>query len=160
MILNGKVTIFRGKTSVLRNIFSNFAGKIQFQLTKMMKRILFLAVLIAGFALPSKAVLKEDSLESTLRILRQELIKYHDEYSARQAQTKNSRLRVISTIIQETDRANQNALMLYSQKDGFVFDLTYACHEATEQYKEFEKKFGMTPKAFRGERKTKDESLR
>ncbi len=140
MILNGKVTIFRGKTSVLRNIFSNFAGKIQFQLTKMMKRILFLAVLIAGFALPSKAVLKEDSLESTLRILRQELIKYHDEYSARQAQTKNSRLRVISTIIQETDRANQNALMLYSQKDGFVFDLTYACHEATEQYKEFEKK--------------------
>ena len=53
MILNGKVTIFRGKTSVLRNIFSNFAGKIQFQLTKMMKRILFLAVLIAGFALPS-----------------------------------------------------------------------------------------------------------
>ena len=34
MILNGKDTIFRGKTSVLRNIFSNFAGKIQFQLTK------------------------------------------------------------------------------------------------------------------------------
>ena len=106
----------------------------------MMKRILFLAVLLAGFALPSNAVLKEDSLESTLRILRQELIKYHDEYSARQAQTKNSRQRVISTIIQETDRANQNALMLYSQKDGYVFDLTYACHEATEQYKEFEKK--------------------
>ena len=106
----------------------------------MMKRILFIAVLLAGFALPSNAVLKEDSLESTLRILRQELIKYHDEYSARQAQTKNSRQRVISTIIQETDRANQNALMLYSQKDGYVFDLTYACHEATEQYKEFEKK--------------------
>ena len=29
--------------------------------------------------------------------------------------------------------------MLYSQKDGYVFDLTYACHEAIEQYKEFER---------------------
>ena len=106
----------------------------------MMKRILFLAVLLAGFVLPSNAVLKEDSLKMTLSILRQELIKYHDEYSARQAQTKNSRMRVIATIMQETDRANQNALMLYSQKDGYVFDLTYACHEATKQYKDFEKK--------------------
>ena len=34
MILNDKDTIFRGKTSVLRKIFSNFADKIQFQLTK------------------------------------------------------------------------------------------------------------------------------
>ena len=34
MFLNGKDTIFHGKTSVLRKIFSNFAGKIQFQLTK------------------------------------------------------------------------------------------------------------------------------
>lgn len=34
MFLNGKDTIFRGKTSFLRGIFSNFAGKIQFQLTK------------------------------------------------------------------------------------------------------------------------------
>ena len=106
----------------------------------MMKRILFLAVLFAGFVLPSNAVLKEDSLKMTLSILRQELIKYHDEYSAHQAQTKNSRQRVFATIMQETDRANQNALMLYSQKDGYVFDLTYACHEATKQYKEFEKK--------------------
>jgi F0F1-type ATP synthase delta subunit len=106
----------------------------------MMKRILFLAVLLAGFVLPSNAVLKEDSLKMTLSILRQELIKYHDEYSARQAQTKNSRMRVIATIMQETDRANQNALMLYSQKDGYVFDLTYACHEATKQYKDLEKK--------------------
>jgi hypothetical protein len=32
--LNGKDTIFRGKTSIMRKIFCNFAGKIQFQLTK------------------------------------------------------------------------------------------------------------------------------
>ena len=32
--LNGKDTIFQGKTSIMRKIFCNFAGKIQFQLTK------------------------------------------------------------------------------------------------------------------------------
>lgn len=115
----------------------------------MIKRILFIVVLLAGYILPSNAVLKEDSLENTLSILRQELTKYHDEYAARQAQSKNSRQRVIASLIKAVDRANQNALMLYSQKDGFVFDLTYACHEATEQYKEFEKE--ITPfKAYVG----------
>ena len=34
-------------------------------------------------------------------------------------------------------RANQDALMLYSQKQDYVFDLTYACHEATKLYQEF-----------------------
>jgi small-conductance mechanosensitive channel len=34
-------------------------------------------------------------------------------------------------------RADQNALMLYSQQQENVFDLTYACHEATEQYRQF-----------------------
>ena len=36
-------------------------------------------------------------------------------------------------------RADQNALMLYSQQQENVFDLTYACHEATKQYKDFHK---------------------
>jgi small-conductance mechanosensitive channel len=30
--------------------------------------------------------------------------------------------------------------MLYSQKQDYVFDLTYACHEATEQYHHFQRK--------------------
>src|SRR3712207_2777833 len=29
--------------------------------------------------------------------------------------------------------------MLYSQKPDYIFDLTYACHEATEMYMEFKK---------------------
>ena len=34
-------------------------------------------------------------------------------------------------------RADQNALMLYSQQQDNVFDLTYACHEATKQFNDF-----------------------
>jgi small-conductance mechanosensitive channel len=36
-------------------------------------------------------------------------------------------------------QSNQNSLMLYSQKQEYVFDLTYACHEATEQYHAFQR---------------------
>ena len=35
-------------------------------------------------------------------------------------------------------QSNQNALMLYSQKEEYLFDLTYACHQATEQYQRFQ----------------------
>lgn len=103
----------------------------------MKKSLLLIIILLLGIVLPSNAVLKEDSLSHTLGILRQELVKYHDEYSQRQGQRMSSR--VFSTLITAVQKSNQNALMLYSQKDGYVFDLTYACHEATEQFREFEK---------------------
>lgn len=102
----------------------------------MLKRIL-LIFLFALTLLPSHAVLKEDSLSNTLAILRTELVKYHDEYSARHSADR-SRL-IINQLIETMQLSNQNELMLYSQKDGYVFDLTYACHEAIGQYEEFEK---------------------
>lgn len=91
------------------------------------------------FVLPSHAVLKEDSLSNTLRILRSELKTYHDEYGKKQKQMKMAGQNVLKTLMETMQSSNQNALMLYSQKDGYVFDLTYACHEAIEQYKEFER---------------------
>lgn len=103
----------------------------------MKKRLFLIITLLLCVLLPSDAVLKEDSLSHTLGILRQELVKYHDEYSQRQSERMSSR--VFSTLISAVQKSNQNALMLYSQKDGYVFDLTYACHEATEQFHEFEK---------------------
>ena len=89
--------------------------------------------------LPAKAVLREDSISNTLRILRSELTNYHDEYGAKQAVMKEAGRQVFASLIKTMENSNQNALMLYSQKDGYVFDLTYACHAATEQYQEFKK---------------------
>ena len=37
-------------------------------------------------------------------------------------------------------RSDQIGLMLYSQKQDFTFDMTYACHEATQLYNEFNKR--------------------
>ena len=96
-------------------------------------------LLLLLFTLPTQAVLKEDSLSSSLAILRQELQKYHDEYSSKQEEMKMAGQMVFKSLMQTMQSSNQNALMLYSQRDGYVFDLAYACREATEQYKQFEK---------------------
>ncbi len=88
---------------------------------------------------PASAVLKEDSLGNTLKILRSELTKYHNEYGERQQLMRKEEQRVFRTLMQTMQNSNQNALMLYSQKDGYVFDLSYACHEAISAYRDFEK---------------------
>jgi hypothetical protein len=85
-------------------------------------------------------VLKEDSLANTLRVLRSELIAYHDDYSQKQKVMRAAGQKVFNTLMETMLSSNQNALMLYSQKDGYVFDLSYACHEAIEQYHDFERK--------------------
>ncbi len=105
----------------------------------MLKRNLFLLFFLSCVMMPVHAVLKEDSLSNTLGLLRQELVRYHDEYAARQVADMASNRRVLSTLMEAVQRSNQNALMLYSQKDGYVFDLAYACHEAITQYHEFER---------------------
>lgn len=102
-------------------------------------KTIIIVVLAVIFVTPSKAVLKEDSLSNTLRILRNELTTYHDEYGEKQKMMKMAGQNVFKTLMETMRNSNQNALMLYSQREGYVFDLTYACHEAKEQYKEFER---------------------
>ena len=73
-----------------------------------MKRILTI-LLVLLTTMSAQAVLKEKDLQQTLQILRTELTMHHRELSQQ----------------------------IYSQKLDYVFDLTYACHEATEQYHDF-----------------------
>ena len=101
-----------------------------------MKKLLTMMLLLV-FSSAGHAVLKERDLDRTLKVLRGELTEnyqlYMDETERRGEQTQ-----VIVGQLRETlRRCGQNALMLYSQKQNYVFDLTYACHEATEQYREF-----------------------
>ena len=103
-----------------------------------MKRIVL--VLFAVLALADvHAVLKEKNLEQTLSVLREELSEYHKVQMAQIGVRRQQTRDIISQLQETMKRSNQNALMLYSQQPGYVFDLTYACHEATEQYMEFQK---------------------
>ena len=103
-----------------------------------MKIRLLLLVLVEVLCLvPAKAVLKEKDLNSSLAVLRHELTTYHREQQDREFNSTIRTQRVTSTLRDIMQRSAQNSLMLYSQKNDYVFDLTYACHEATEQYQDF-----------------------
>ena len=54
-----------------------------------------------------------------------------------QIKFKNSSDKVKKNLFAILSKSNQNALMLYSQKLDYVFDLAYACHEATDQFRDF-----------------------
>ena len=103
-----------------------------------MRRIVTI-MLVLLTTLSAQAVLKEKDLSQTLQILRTELTNSHRELSQQMELSKKQSEKVRNQLIETMKRSNQNSLMLYSQKQDYVFDLTYACHEATEQYYTFQR---------------------
>ena len=106
----------------------------------MTRKTLLCLLLFAVAILPSHAVLKEADLPSTLSILRQELTDYYSTLQAEAESHKTFRNQIISDLISISMRSNQSALMLYSQKPDYVFDLTYACNEVTNLYRDYHDK--------------------
>lgn len=102
-----------------------------------MRRLLTIIVILAT-TLSTHAVLKEKDLPQTLQILRSELVNYHRELTGMIEQNRKQSESVRNQLIETMLRSNQNSLMLYSQKQEYVFDLTYACNEATDQYHLFQ----------------------
>lgn len=90
--------------------------------------------------LPLHAVLKEQNLSQTLAVLRAELESAYKEQQQNMARygiiTQMQHQQMVSLM----QRSDQIGLMLYSQKQDFTFDMTYACHEATQLYLEFNKR--------------------
>lgn len=101
--------------------------------------VLFLSLIVV---LPTHAVLKERNIGGTLAMLRIELTHYHNKLEKQSGAQREQREQVMQQLIATMNNSQQNAIMLYSQKSGNVFDLTYACHEATEQYKGFKETVG------------------
>ena len=105
----------------------------------MMKRNILMALAVAWLCCTAAhAVLKEANLDNTLSILRVELMDHYKELDRHTGLMKEQQQRVFSELMTIMNRSNQNSLMLYSQKPEYIFDLTYACHEATEQYAKFQ----------------------
>lgn len=104
-----------------------------------MKTKIFMLLLLLTVAMPSMAVLKEKDLSHTLAILRQELTGYRIELERQTGYLKEQQDQMTMNMYSIINQCSQNSLMLYSQKSGYIFDLTYACHEATEMYHAFKK---------------------
>ena len=100
-----------------------------------MKRIGISLLFFLWIILPMQAVLKEKDLAQTLRVLKGELERTYEEQKINILRYEQMNQTQHAQLIQFMQRSDQIALMLYSQKTDFTFDLAYACQEATEQYK-------------------------
>ncbi len=103
-----------------------------------MKKILAILLVLLSIT-DAYAVLKEQGLTQTLSVLRTELTQKHNELTSQTDERKGEARNIVEQLKETISKSNQNALMLYSQNSNYVFDLTYACHEATEQYQSFQK---------------------
>ncbi len=129
------------KKAVFSLLFHELLITLQSNLLNMKKKRLYIIILLmVAFVLPSNAVLKEANLDTTLYMLRTELTNYHIDLEKQNQAAKAQQLAVIQELISIVKQADQNSIMLYSQRNGYIFDMTYACHEATEQFKKFKSK--------------------
>ena len=100
------------------------------------KRLLFLTAFLA-IAVPVLAISYGKDLNRTLRVLRNEL-----EADYRQIDKNRERLtedyeKQHQKMIDVMKQCDELSLMLYSQKQGFTFDVSYALQKVTEKYNEF-----------------------
>ena len=128
------------KKAIFSLLFHELLITLQSNLLNMKKRLYIIILLMVAFVLPSNAVLKEANLDTTLYMLRTELTNYHMDLEKQNQAAKAQQLAVIQELISIVKQADQNSIMLYSQRNGYIFDMTYACHEATEQFKKFKSK--------------------
>lgn len=99
--------------------------------------IAFFSVLLLLVS-PAFAVLKEKDLSQTLLVLKSELKHFTEQQVTNTRQFDELYKRQNEQMAAILDQSNKTALVLYSQQADFMFDLSYACHEATELYHEFE----------------------
>lgn len=93
--------------------------------------------MILANIMPAQAVLKEKNLSQTISVLRSELESYEQELHARTMIIQKKQQESFKYLVQRSESIDQITLMLYSQKSDYIFDLAYACHEATDAYDKF-----------------------
>ena len=103
-----------------------------------MKKKRLLVVIMALIALiPAYAVLNEKDLSQTLSVLRYELQSAWKASAERANRTMERGRRQRNQLVAMMQRSNELSLMLYSQKQDYTFDMTYALNEVSRQYEEF-----------------------
>lgn len=103
-------------------------------------KVLRLLPLLACLALPgpsAQAVLNERTLAQTLGVLADELAEMNRELDQMTATLDAFNALQHERLIQLMAQSDKTALVLYSQHEEYIFNVTYACQQATEQYATF-----------------------
>ena len=104
---------------------------------RIFKRIVLAVVMLLMASAPAWAVFNERNLTQTLQVLRYELCKAYLEMERNQMSFESQDDRQHAELVQLIQSCNELSLMLYSQKQDFTFDLTYALQQVTDQYHNF-----------------------
>ncbi len=102
-----------------------------------MKKKIIAAVLALLVIVPASAVLSERDLAHTLSVLRYELSGTYRNSERMAQRMKGSGERQHARLVRMMQQSNELSLMLYSQKQDYTFDMTYALNEVSRQYDEF-----------------------
>ena len=102
----------------------------------MKKKLIALGVALCVMV-PAFAVLNEKDLSQTLSVLRYELRSAYRAMEERTSRMMGRGNRQHAQLVQMMQRSNELSLMLYSQKQDYTFDMTYALNEVSRQYEEF-----------------------
>ena len=97
-------------------------------------KLIFIAVGLLMTSLDAGAVLKEKNMQQTLDVLCEELSETHKEQKERAERFEKRNKQFQRTIGRDLELCNNIELMLYSQKEQNIFDLAYACGQATSLY--------------------------
>ena len=100
-------------------------------------RIMLLLALFFGIIEPVAAVFEERDLTQTLRVLKVELRRAHRRTAMASQMIKATRQSQQKQMVELMEDCNELAIILYSQKQNFTFDLTYALEEVSDRYQDF-----------------------
>ena len=100
------------------------------------KRLLFLVAFLA-IVVPLFAISYGHNLNRTLRVLRNELEADHRQIDKNRERLTEDYEKQRQKMIDVMKQSDELSLMLYSQKQGFTFDVSYALQKVAEKYNEF-----------------------
>ena len=106
-----------------------------------MKKRKLLSILVALFAVvvPAMAVFTGLDLDATLSNLRRELFHDYRQIASTRKQLREKNALQHQRMVDIVKKCNDLSLMLYSQKQEYTFDISYALEKVSQEFKDFNK---------------------
>ncbi|MBQ9435995.1 MAG: hypothetical protein IJU33_07715 [Bacteroidales bacterium] len=103
------------------------------------RKVFYILVALLAVAVPALAVFTGMDLDATLANLRRELSYDYQQISQTQDELKAYYDGQHKQMVEIAKKCNDQSLMLYSQKQDYTFDISYALEKVTQEYEDFNK---------------------
>ena len=103
------------------------------------RKVVYILVALLAIAVPALAVFTGMDLDATLANLRRELNHDYHQISETQEELRKHYEGQHQQMVEIAKKCNDLPLMLYSQKQDYTFDISYALEKVTEEYEDFNK---------------------